>query len=75
MSEHPRKRQAINRMIAMAEHIRDCERCCRVYGVAFDSVSEAHGEAYANLYLTFPFAVLQHCFRELRECEDWPEEL
>ena len=62
-------------MIAAAEHVRDCERCRRVYAVAFDVVLEARGEPYANVYLAFPFAALQHCFRELRECEGWPEEL
>ena len=69
MSEETRTRQATERMVAIAEHIRDCARCHRVYGVAFDSVLEARGEGYANVFLEFPFAVFQHCFRELRECE------
>jgi len=75
MSEDPRTRRAVDHMVAIAEHIRDCGGCRRVYAVAFDSVLEAHGEAYANVYLAFPFAALQHCVRELRECENWPEEL
>ena len=74
MSDDPRKRRALEHMVAIAEHMRDCARCRRVYGVAFDSALEAHGEAYANIYLAFPFAALQHCFRELRECENWPKE-
>jgi hypothetical protein len=35
------KKQAIDRMIAVPEHIRDCERCRRIYGAAFDATLEA----------------------------------
>ena len=53
MSEYPLKRQAIDRVIAATQHIRDCKRCRRVYGVAFDSSLAARGEEYAKLYLAF----------------------
>ena len=49
MSEDPRTKRAVDHMVAIAEHIRDCGRCRRVYAVAFDSALEAHGEAYANV--------------------------
>jgi len=29
-------------MFAAIEHVRDCERCRRVYGAAFDAIGEAH---------------------------------
>jgi hypothetical protein len=32
---------AIRRMVAVAEHVRDCERCRRIYGAAFDARFEA----------------------------------
>ena len=48
------KKQAIDRMVAVAEHIRDCERCRRVYGVAFDIVLEALREEYPTLYWEYP---------------------
>ena len=73
MSEDVLKRQAIDRMIAAAEHIRDCERCRRLYGVAFDTVLEPLRERNPTLYWEFPFAVLEECLGELRDCEDWPE--
>ena len=75
MSEDPLKRQAINRMFAVAEHIRDCERCRRLYGVVFDSVLEPIREKNPTLYWEFPFAVLEECLAELCRCENWPQGL
>jgi hypothetical protein len=62
MSGDLRKRQAIDRLVAAAEHIRDCERCRRVYSVAFDIVLEALREEYRTLYWEYPppFTVLEH---------------
>jgi len=57
---------AIERMIAAVEHIRDCERCCRVYRTAFTAMSEAQN------YEPHPWQVLQQCSRELHDCERWP---
>jgi hypothetical protein len=74
MSRDLLKSQAIDRLVAVAEHIRDCERCRRVYGVAFDIVLEALREEYRTLYWEYPppFRVLEQCFRELHGCEHWP---
>jgi hypothetical protein len=74
MSDYILKRQAIDRMVAVAEHIRDCQRCRRVYGVAFDIVLEALRKEYPTLYWEYPppFRVLEQCSRELHECEHRP---
>jgi hypothetical protein len=66
--------RAIDRMVAAAGHIRDCPRCRRVYGVAFEIVLEALRKEYSTLYWEYPppFRVLEQCFRELHDCEHWP---
>jgi hypothetical protein len=59
------KKQLIEPMVAAVEHIRDCERCQRVYIATFESVDEASASPG-------PFFVLDQCRRELRECPRWP---
>jgi len=59
------KKQLVERMVAAVEHIRDCERCQRVYGATFESVDEASASPR-------PFFALDQCSRELRECPRWP---
>jgi len=58
-------RQAIRRMVAAVEHIRDCERCRRVYDASL-------AESDKVSVLPRPFMVLDQCLRELRGCERWP---
>ena len=77
------KKQAIRRMVAAPEHIRDCERCSRIYGAAFDAAVEAvrttQPEAlhwYEHLaWPPHPYKVLEQCIRELRHCERWPRDV
>jgi hypothetical protein len=42
------KRQVIDWMVAVSEHIRDCERCRRIYGAAFDAALEALRKAHPS---------------------------
>jgi len=62
------KRQAIAGLVAAVEHIRDCDRCRRVYGAAFDVLMEEGAP-----YTPPPWRVLDQCLRELHECEHWPK--
>jgi hypothetical protein len=55
------KKQLIERMVAAVEHIRDCERCQRIYSVTYESIDEAS-------VWPGPFFVLDKGSRELREC-------
>jgi hypothetical protein len=59
-------------MVAVTEHIRDCERCRRVYGAAFDATSEVDREKGVQWIPPHPWKVLEQCLRELRECEHFP---
>ena len=59
------KKQLLEPMAAAVEHIRDCERCQRIYIATYESVDEA--SAWPG-----PFFVLDLCSRELRECPRWP---
>ena len=59
------KKQLIEGMVAAVEHIRDCERCQRVYIATFETVDEVSASPR-------PFFVLDQCSRELRECPRWP---
>ena len=65
------KKQCIDRMVAATEHIRDCERCRRVYGVSFDIVLEAFRKELPTMYIEYPppFRVLEQCSPELHQCE------
>jgi hypothetical protein len=69
------KKYSIDRMVAATEHIRECERCRRVYGVGFDIVLEAYRKELPTMYIEYPppFRVLEQCFRELHQCEHWPK--
>jgi len=58
----------IARQVAAGEHIRDCERCRRVYAAACDAVKDY---ALTRRGLN-PRLVLEECSRELHECERWP---
>ena len=76
------KKQAIDRMIAVPEHIRDCERCRRIYGTTFDATLDAvrktRPESLSWIGLEYlawpphPYKVLEQCIRDLRGCERWP---
>jgi hypothetical protein len=72
MSDDFFKKNAIDGMVAATEHIRDCERCRRVYGAAFNVTSEAHREKGIKWIPPSPWEVFFHCSRELRACEHWP---
>ena len=77
------KKQAIARMVAAPEHIRDCERCRRIYGAAFDAALEAIRETYPSeparleilAWPPHPYKVLWECMRDLRHCERWPRDV
>jgi len=77
------KQHAIRRMVAVPEHIRDCERCYRIYGAAFDAAVEALGKPPPELpqwlehlaWPPHPYKVLEQCIRELRHCERWPRDV
>jgi len=60
--------QAIKGMLAALEHIRDCDRCSRIYGAAFDVFRE-EGAPYPPI----PWTVLHQCLRELHQCGHWPK--
>jgi len=60
-------KNAIDLMVVAVEHIRDCERCGRLYGAALDVLRQERG------YEPHPWRVLDHCSRELHECEHWPK--
>lgn len=68
MAEDFAKKRAIEAMVAATEHIRDCERCRRVYGAAFD-VFRQEGAPYPPN----PWTVLRQSSQELHECERWPK--
>ena len=77
-------KQAIDRMVAVPEHIRDCERCRRIYGVAFDTELEALRKTHPVDPLRWiehlawpphPYKVLWECIRDLRHCERWPRDV
>jgi hypothetical protein len=70
MVEDPYKKQSIGFLVVAAEHIRDCERCRRVYGAAFDALKEKNPAIHAPQ--PHPRFVLQECWRELHACERWP---
>ena len=55
------KKQLLEQMVAAVEHIRDCERCQRIYSATLESVDEVS-------VWSRPFLVLDQCSRELREC-------
>ena len=48
MADEILKKQAIDRMVAVPEHIRDCDRCRRIYGAAFDAALEAWKETHPS---------------------------
>lgn len=71
---------AIDTMVATLQHIRDCERCNRLYATAVEASMEAKNEiddeiygkgkprpAWAPLY-----KILEDCLRDLHQCENWP---
>jgi len=76
-------KQAIDRMVAVPEHIRDCDRCRRIYGAAFDTELDAlrgtHPDPLGRVeILAWPphsYKVLWECIRDLRHCEHWPRDV
>ena len=65
----------IKGMVAVALHIRDCERCHRVYGAAFEASIAAKPEISGSImgvYAPFSYEVLVESLRDLRGCESWP---
>jgi len=70
MAEDFLKKQSIDSLVAAAEHIRDCERCRRVYGAAFDALKEKN--PVIHYPQPHPRFVLEECSRELHACERWP---
>ena len=62
------KKYCVDRMVTATEHIRDCERCRRVYGAAFEAMKEESGA-----YVMSPWNVYFQCSRELHGCEHWPK--
>ena len=68
MAEDLLKRWAIEGMVSAAEHIRDCERCRRIYGSAFDVMRQEGAPFTPN-----PWGVYFQCSKELHECEHWPK--
>ncbi len=77
------KKQAIDRMVAVPEHIRDCERCRRIYGAAFDAALAAIRETHSSnptrldifAWPPHSYKVLWECMRDLRHCERWPRDV
>ena len=63
-------KRSIELMIVAAEHIRDCERCRRVYAAAFDVVRQ---EYLSGVQVPHPWMALDQCRRELHDCEHWPK--
>ncbi len=61
------KKQAIGGMCAAVEHIRDCQRCRRIYAVAFEVFRQEGTLSTLN-----PWTVCFHCSRELHEYKHWP---
>src|SRR6516225_9449950 len=69
-------KQSIDSLEAAAEHIRDCERCRRVYAAACDAVKRyvlaasttAGGVSIPASPGLHPRFVLEECSRELHEC-------
>ena len=59
---------AIDGMVAAVEHVRDCERCRRVYGAALNVARQEGAPIPPN-----PWTAFFLCSRELHECEHWPE--
>lgn len=68
MAEDVGKKRAIEGMFAAAAHIRDCGRCRRVYGAAFDVLRQEGAPYTPN-----PWSVYFLCSRELHACEHWPK--
>ena len=72
-----RVEMAVKRMLAVALHIRDCERCHRIYGAAFEVSIEANPEIPHGVWAYAPnsYKVLEACIRDLRDCERWPTDV
>jgi hypothetical protein len=69
--------KALTAQVAAAEHIRDCDRCRHLFGIAYDETNQAENRA-----LNFPekwggapspLNVSVQILRELRDCPDWPK--
>jgi len=62
------KKWAIDGMVAAVEHIRDCERCRRIYGAGYDVLRQEGSPFMPN-----PWTVYFQCSQELHACEQWPK--
>ena len=57
--------------VAAAEHIRDCDRCRRLFEVAIEEAAQSGNESLGSAFN--PFQVTAHIRLELRACPDWPK--
>jgi hypothetical protein len=62
----------IKLMVAITEHIRDCERCHRVYSAAWRVMVETHEKVGIPWIGPNPWKVYEQCSRELHACGHWP---
>jgi len=71
-----RMNQAIDRLVSATQHIRDCERCRRVFEATFEAIGEtdnvAKGLPEELPAAPNPWGVMLEALRELRACKEWP---
>jgi len=73
-----RRAAALDAQVVAATHIRDCARCSRIFGVAYDEAGK-HVNIDASGALAFVravpnvFRVTADIWLELRSCPNWPD--
>jgi predicted anti-sigma-YlaC factor YlaD len=67
---------ALNAQVAAAEHVRDCDKCRRLFEIAFEEAELSdHLVVSENVMYPNPFFVMTQILRELRRCPNWPKSI